>query len=885
MSRFPLTNKPLLEKWENIIRSENNDKEWQATSASRICSKHFSTCDYIVAPSKDSSCRIKKNAVPTIFSTTVSDNYGISKTSRKKLVNHCHLQSLTSMSSKEKVSHDHTYCQSSTTIDENIHQNAERPDLKIKLKRKIKSLQQQLRRTKAKQQTMSDIINELQQKLVMSSEDAEMMHCQFDAIQLSIFRDTKNNVARAPCGRRYSDIVKEFAVTLHYYSPKAYEYVRSILPLPQPSLIRKWSSTLKCEPGFIKESFEALRKESSINHEKSDCCLVIDALSTRKQMLWDNQKDAYVGFVDYGPIPALKPDTLATEAVVFLLVGTRSNWKCPIGYFLADKMSAQTQAELVKIALKMAAEAGLRVWTITADGTTVNVSMFKELGCEFGTEYDSFTTKFKHPSKEYFVYVILDPCHMLKLARNALAELKSLVDSEGNIISWHFFSSLKRIQEDEGFNLANKFTSKHFEFQKKKMNVALAAQTLSSSVADSIEFLNKTMKHKKFEQSNATVKFVRVIDRLFDMLNSRNPIGKGFKQPLRPERREIWEEILKTTAEYLLGLKTIQKDKLLSTHKRKTFIIGFVATIKSTLEMTHEMFSTNDPFKYLLTYKFSQDHIELLFSCIRAKGGWNNNPNCLQLKYALRKMLLRNAITASKNANCLTFETSSTSIIPFFHSTKHKAPLSEAATADDELQITLEEKFLCTQLNAYETSEFVSNILFYIGGYLVSKLVNKLTCLSCKNCLISQFHGPTPDHDYCATRYSEISSAAAFTLFVNNGGLRIPSQSVYHVVEYSEKMFKQKVLNNINKTTRESKLKEKLVMLVCYHFTMDSNHKIFNDHIADEDHRSMLIKATAERYFTLRLFTYSKRYNDNVTAGGKQGIRQQLTKLILFNNL
>ena len=37
MSRFPLTNKPLLEKWENIIRDINSDQEWQATSASRIC--------------------------------------------------------------------------------------------------------------------------------------------------------------------------------------------------------------------------------------------------------------------------------------------------------------------------------------------------------------------------------------------------------------------------------------------------------------------------------------------------------------------------------------------------------------------------------------------------------------------------------------------------------------------------------------------------------------------------------------------------------------------------------------------------------------------------------------------------------------------------------
>ena len=306
------------------------------------------------------------------------------------------------MSSEETVSHDHTYFMSSTMIDESIHQNVERPDLQMKLKRKIRSLPQQLRQTKAKQQTMSDIINEPQQKLVMSPEDAELMHCQFDALQLSIFRDTKNNVTRATCGRRYSDIVKEFATTLHYYSPKACNYVRSILPLPQPSLIRKWSSVLECEPGFIKESFEALKKESKKNNEKADCCLIIDALSTRKQMLWDNQKDEYVGFVNYGPIPTLKPDTLATEAVVFLLVGTRSDWKCPIGYFLADKMSSQTQAELVKTALTMAAEAGLRIWAITADGTKVNIGMFKELGCEFGTSYDSFVTKFKHPSEEYF---------------------------------------------------------------------------------------------------------------------------------------------------------------------------------------------------------------------------------------------------------------------------------------------------------------------------------------------------------------------------------------------------------------------------------------------------------------------------------------------------
>ena len=238
--------------------------------------------------------------------------------------------------------------------------------------------------------------NQLQQKLVMSHGDAEMMHCQFHALQLSIFRDTKNNVTRTPCGRRYSNIVKEFATTLNYYSLKAYNYVRSILPLPQPSLIRKWSSVSECKPGLIKESFEALKKESEDNNEKADCCLIIDALSTRKQMLWDNQKDKYVGSAIYGPIPTLKPATWLEQGAT----------EIPCWLFLGRQMSTQTQAELVKIVLTIAAEAGLRIWAITADGTKVNISMFKELGCEFGTLYDSFVTKFKHPSEEYFVYAI-----------------------------------------------------------------------------------------------------------------------------------------------------------------------------------------------------------------------------------------------------------------------------------------------------------------------------------------------------------------------------------------------------------------------------------------------------------------------------------------------
>ncbi len=60
----------------------------------------------------------------------------------------------------------------------------------------------------------------------------------------------------------------------------------------------------------------------------------------------------------------------------------------------------------------------------------------------------------------------------------------------------------------------------------------------------------------------------------------------------------------------------------------------------SVLSISQSLLQRDEnPFKYILTYKFSQDHIELLFACIRGKGAFNNNPNTLQLKYALRNIL------------------------------------------------------------------------------------------------------------------------------------------------------------------------------------------------------------------------------------------------------
>ena len=118
---------------------------------------------------------------------------------------------------------------------------------------------------------------------------------------------------------------------------------------------------------------------------------------------------------------------------------------------------------------------------------------------------------------------------MLKLVRNTLAEKGILVDKDGGKILWQYLVNLQNLQNEEGLRLGNKLKKAHIQWKQQKMKVNLAAQSPSASVADAIEFCAATLKLPQFQGSEATVKFLRLFDHLFDNLNSRNPLAKGYK--------------------------------------------------------------------------------------------------------------------------------------------------------------------------------------------------------------------------------------------------------------------------------------------------------------------------------------------------------------------
>ena len=118
------------------------------------------------------------------------------------------------------------------------------------------------------------------------------------------------------------------------------------------------------------------------------------------------------------------------------------------------------------------------------------------------------------------------------MARNGLGELQQFKDENNLNISWHYIRQLSILQTDEGLHLANKLKSDHINYYRNKMKVKLAAQTLSSSVADALEFLRSDLLLSEFKDSEGTITFIRTVDRLFDFLNSRHPAMRGYKAPL-----------------------------------------------------------------------------------------------------------------------------------------------------------------------------------------------------------------------------------------------------------------------------------------------------------------------------------------------------------------
>ena len=684
----------------------------------------------------------------------------------------------------------------------------------------------------------------------------------------------------------YSPQIRSFALTLHFYSPHAYNYVRKMFNtcLPHPRTIEKWYRSVDGKPGFTYDSVRALQARASamlLTGKRMVCALVMDEIAILQQVEWDGK--VYHGYINMGS--ELDDDSLpiAKEALMFMVVGINDSFKLPVGYFLIDGLGGVERSNLVQQCLSQLHNVGVDVVSLTFDGAASNIAMVKSLGCELDCCSAQFKTHFKHPITECPVSVFFDPCHMLKLIRNTLGDKGSIVDDRNEFIKWDYVKKLHDLQDCEGLHLGNKLRHAHIAFYKKKMNVKLAAQILSESVACSLEFCLKE-KLPGFEGCEATIKFIRLFNNLFDMLNSRNLKAFGFHSPMQAATENEFRAFLCQSKMYIAALKESRNGRLLVNSSRKTGFLGFIICIDSLLVLYERLMASSQyHMSFLCTFKISQDHLELFFGKIRRLSGCNNNPSARQFCSAYKRLLVQNEVQDTVRGNCLPLE-----LIPILSvSSSDFSSLNYETPATSELNGSVSRSRI---LNPDEISMIASDndyiyiptrshlslcgqkIVAYIAGFVVFKLKTLLHCETCISSLTADSNNPL----------------LSLTTIKNRGGLVFPSDDVIDVCLTCEKFFRLNVSKYTGSNFTLSQVKcHSIVQAVLSSYIYKRIFVNLSDHMLQCDaltnHVVLLIKAIAEKYLQVRYYYAGKFYNAKLKESKVKISRQVYTKLIIFS--
>lgn len=94
----------------------------------------------------------------------------------------------------------------------------------------------------------------------------------------------KNNGKQLPS--RYSPALKSFALTLNFYSPSAYKFVRKTFNtcLQHPRTLEKWYSKVDVKPGWTEASLTALKHTNESQNSDNVYSLIMDEMAIRQHV-------------------------------------------------------------------------------------------------------------------------------------------------------------------------------------------------------------------------------------------------------------------------------------------------------------------------------------------------------------------------------------------------------------------------------------------------------------------------------------------------------------------------------------------------------------------------------------------------------------------------
>lgn len=479
---------------------------------------------------------------------------------------------------------------------------------------------------------------------------------------------------------------------------------------------------LKC----LVETYKARGKEIC-------CSLIFDEMSIRKHLQWSDSRKEFLGPITYGFRSGCEEVQLATNAIVFMLNGINVPFQMPIAFHFIETLSGIEKANLLQLISTAIHDCGARIVSITFDGFSTNFSMCEELNASF--DLSDYRPYIFLPGNERKVYIILDPSHMEKLARNCVAGNAFLTVENGRKIEWRFFESLEKLRVERNFALTHKMNKKHMQWKNAKMSVRLAVQTLSDSVADSMQYLmDKSI--PEFLDASATIKFVRIMNNIFDVMNTKTNNSSSstiFKNAINPANQQEVFDYFEDVIEYFKTIKLPDGNFILSA-RTKTAFKGFIMNMVN-LKYIYKDCVESGIMDYLTTFVFSQDHVESFFGRIRSLNGFNDNPTIEQFCAAFRKIVVNNEIKCSVLSNCV--DSLNILNVSSFRKSIQPIPNDEKIT---EFEAILDNDQHCEDKTEIENCEYLlddleSASVAYTAGWIEMKIEssNRFLCDQCMN--------------------------------------------------------------------------------------------------------------------------------------------------------
>ena len=385
-------------------------------------------------------------------------------------------------------------------------------------------------------------------------------------------------------------------------------------------------------------------------------------------------------------------------------------------------------------------------------------------------------------------------------------------------------------------------------------------------MASALQFVLQDLKLAKFSDVDANVEFIRIVDRLFDLLNSKNPFAKEFKSVLRTRNESLWRPFLHDAIDFLLGLYL--NGQPLHQSMRKTAVLGFVVTAKSIMGLFDDFVKTGT-LSYLATYRLSQDHIELTFNVVRCRGRWNNNPTAGQFRAAYRLLLVKHTLCPSGNGNSVAQQ--EVCMLPVVAVVQAREPacstaeiLSRYRLCDDVIASDHSYAVVCDKIFL---SEFSSSVVMYIAGRVSQKLSVRLSCGTCREALLSP---------------SKVVQNSKLLQRKDAGGLVYPSESVTVVCRLTEQTIRF-ICSGTHAISRQRHL---LLALQMHVVEKSRNRNVFtftDEHSCATDvfdcPRLNLIRLVVNSYCNIRMHAVAKSFTEQLRG---LNVRSKSNKQVLF---